>query len=245
MEEPIVKLISSFGKRLPTEIVTTAQILDANSIQDSIDESGVDLRWQLRDGRQITNSKENFLLNRILHYNPQIYQDFAEVDQFYVRREFEAYLGFALNSFHNAFEKTLPNGFIWNGYLSLLKLWQMADELELATPDFQFSGEFLTGTDTEPSSPVIQKSIFDSGNWRPSSGGSGRLRVRRLLRLGENVCDESLIVATGIVEADGTITESRGQEIKKKVWEKSNSEKILTVEQIGHLQGFLLDTDNT
>lgn len=120
-------------------IVLLEELLMEYDIFDTVGEMGTAIKW-LHSCDQMRNiiNDQYYLLNRVLYIPTQLFQFFKKQDQEYAQREFEAYLGFALNAFIGIGNR-LPNGSCAESY-SLPAQWgkikSQGQNLDLQTPNY-------------------------------------------------------------------------------------------------------------
>ncbi len=103
-------------------------------IFDEVNDIDTRINWQAEGGMQISN-KDYFLLNRVLYVPDNLFNDFAEEDRSYAKREIEAYLGFSFNAFKGIGNKSATGACVDS--LSLPRQWnKISNRLKIKVPHY-------------------------------------------------------------------------------------------------------------
>lgn len=143
------------------ELVLLSDLLNQFEIFDCTSDKGTRIAWSKSNGQVITNNN-CILINRIMQVPNELFLSFVEHDRFYAQREFEAYLGFALNAFVG-FSNTSPNG-LCGQFLSLPQQWEAVRDVEgLAVPDYYWGLALFNRLNEQER--LIFSSIYSLFNW--------------------------------------------------------------------------------
>ena len=102
--EPVTKVLLKHKKALGITSLSMRDFLDKATVFDKITEEEASVHWEIPGIGVITNSKETFLINRVLKCPHEWFKDFIKGDRYLAREELMAYLQFALNAFPNKTE---------------------------------------------------------------------------------------------------------------------------------------------
>jgi hypothetical protein len=86
---------------LQFDLVLIEDLLNKYDIQDSLDDKKTSIQWFEHNNLKYSN-ETHCLLNRVTYVDKTLFTPFRCEDRDYAQREFEAYLGFAFNSFEKA-----------------------------------------------------------------------------------------------------------------------------------------------
>lgn len=124
------------------DLIFIDDLLNRYSIQDELDDIKTAIHWYENDTLKYSN-KTHCLLNRIPYIDKKLYSNFKCRDQDYARREFEAYLGFALNSFDKV-QNIAINGICERIY-SLPQQWNLIrKKISIAIPNYYWGSKDYT-----------------------------------------------------------------------------------------------------
>lgn len=175
--EPLTRVLlsSNFDQKYGLIKISIKDLLEKARIFDEIDDFRTIINWKLPLGITISNSKQYYLINRVLSVSKKLFDDFSEQDQLYALTEFRAYLAFALEAFPNSFLR--PNAFGLSGNrFSLPRQWKIIQEHDLAisVPEYYLGNmEFspLEGNVvySDPYNFYYWKSIRDNVNFKEIS----------------------------------------------------------------------------
>ena len=130
-------------------------------IRDELDKSGPIIQWSDTLGNQYSNHT-HYLLNRVINVEECLFNQFQDEDKDYAQREFEAYLGFALNAFISPQTQAI-NG-VCERFKTLPQQWQLVKNIEgISIPRYYWGSprhQFLSDEKN-----VVYSSIFDCLNW--------------------------------------------------------------------------------
>ena len=158
-DEAITQWVRKFCPQIA--ILSVPDLLKYYDIFDEIDDTHQKISWQYQH-RTYTNDT-HFVLNRILNIEEHWFAAFAEQERNYAQREFEAYLGFALNAFQSPQQQAI-NG-LCERYQPLPQQWQTVKQIpELAIPCYHW-GKFDRDAKFSESSHVVHSQVFDPLNW--------------------------------------------------------------------------------
>lgn len=167
--EPVTQVILSHAQH-GANIITLSikELLDNVIIFDEISDV-VKLSWKLPCGKVISNSKDFYLINRVLDLPQDLFDDFHEDDKGYSRAEFYAYLLFALEAFPLSLSKPGPFGLSGNAY-SLPRQWEMIKQEtnEMLIPDYYFGAMSMCPYPQGEDSNVVYSSPNNNYCWKPN-----------------------------------------------------------------------------
>lgn len=116
------------------EVVLLEELLSTYDIKDDLTQECSIIRWFKNESCKFSNITHD-LFNRIIYIEDKLFQSFEKDDQEYAQREFEAYLGFALNSFSKV-QNIAINGVCERVY-SLPSQWMLVEkQLNLNVPSY-------------------------------------------------------------------------------------------------------------
>lgn len=117
--------------------ISIKKFLNEAFVFDEIDNKKQSIKWKFPDGITITNDRQHYLINRVLGFSEDLFEDFDESDRSYARSELKAYLTFAIESFPLSSAKPGAFGMCGNHY-SLPRQWEIIKKsgLEFKTPQY-------------------------------------------------------------------------------------------------------------
>lgn len=120
----------------PLIVLTLEDFLKQVEVFDEVINGVPKIEWTLPDDR-VTNSKDFFLINRVLSVPESLFGDFHPLDREYALAEFRAYLTFAIEAFPLALAKPGPGGLSGNRF-SLPQQWGIVQRADIGilTPDY-------------------------------------------------------------------------------------------------------------
>jgi hypothetical protein len=147
------------------KVVTLAQLRSEFSICDKLSDTCQSINWYKNASVYISNSN-HLLLNRVLYVPNTLFTDFAPIDQEYAQREFEAYLGFAFNSFKGVGNDSAMG--ICGDTLALPQQWDYASKnFDLAIPNYYWGPKAANPLSMQPN--IVNSTIYNFLNWQPGS----------------------------------------------------------------------------
>lgn len=131
-DEPITSALfsSELDQKFNMIKLSLEFLLKETIIIDEFNENEVKIDWTLSHGSKISNSKDFYLINRILSIPDTLFHDFVEEDRNYSLSEFRAYLAFAIEAFPCCFSKPGAFGLAGNRY-SLPRQWEKVRQSQL------------------------------------------------------------------------------------------------------------------
>lgn len=166
-DEPITKAILSSTLIQKSDLIKLPlkALLNEVSIIDEFDNEEVKIDWTFQSGLRITNSKDFYLINRVISVPEEIFCDFSEEDRQYSISEFRAYLAFAIEAFPNSFSKAGAFGLSGNRF-SLPRQWETikSTKYPIETPNYYLGNmEFCTLQGN-----LVYTNPFDFYYWKPN-----------------------------------------------------------------------------
>lgn len=160
--EAITKWILENDSAQPyIDIVYIHELLNSFEIRDELDKNGPIIQWNDILGNQFSNHT-HYLLNRVINIEESLFNQFQDEDKDYAQREFEAYLGFALNAFVSPQNQAI-NG-VCDRFKSLPQQWQMVKPIKgMSIPRYFWGSHKHLFLSDEKN--VIHSNIFDYLNW--------------------------------------------------------------------------------
>lgn len=164
--EAITKwIINNHSSNNMIDLIFIDDLLNKYQIHDELNDEEINIKWYENNTLKYTNATHS-LLNRIVHLDKALFNNFKFQDREYAKREFESYLGFALNGFRKA-QKIAINGVCEHIY-SLPQQWKLVSQrLSLPVPKYYWGSK-----DYEPfkhDSNIIHSGIYNFLNWSPLS----------------------------------------------------------------------------
>lgn len=148
---------------LEIDLILIEDLLNKYCINDKLDDDTTLIRWYENNALKFSNST-HFLLNRITHINESLFENFQCNDKEYAKREFEAYLGFALNSFVSP-QQIAINGTCEKFY-SLPQQWNAVNRyLNFDIPKYYWGSKDFKPFRNEKD--IIYSNIYNFLNWHP------------------------------------------------------------------------------
>lgn len=152
------------------DLIFIEDLLQKYNISDILDDTSALIRWY-KDNELKFSNKTHHLLNRITYINDSLFSSFHIKDREYAKREFEAYLGFALNSFKCP-QKVAINGACERIY-SLPQQWCLVHKfLNLKIPEYYWGNKEIQPFANDPN--TIYSNIFDFLNWNTTEQKSSK-----------------------------------------------------------------------
>lgn len=147
------------------DLLFVDELLNKYDIRDELDDHKAIIRWY--ESNILKFSNETYcLLNRIIYLEDELWESFKTIDREYAKREFEAYLGFALNSFQTV-QNIATNGICERSY-SLPQQWCLVDKtINIQVPDYYWGSKNFNPYENE--TEVVYSTIYDYLNWSLSS----------------------------------------------------------------------------
>ncbi len=136
-------------------------LLNEYEISDELNDSQAIIRWYKSNSLSYSN-ETHCLLNRITYLDDALFESYQPEDREYAKREFEAYLGFALNSFQS------PQNIAINGLCeriqSLPQQWSLVHtHLNINVPEYYWGNKNSKPFGRE--SNLVHSSIYNFLNW--------------------------------------------------------------------------------
>ncbi|MGK5595272.1 MAG: hypothetical protein ACSNEK_07945 [Parachlamydiaceae bacterium] len=131
-DEPITRALfsSELDQKFNMIKLSLELLLRDTIIIDEFNENEVKVDWTLPSGSKISNSKEFYLINRVVSIPEALFHDFVEEDKIYSLSEFRSYLAFAIEAFPLCFSKPGAFGLSGNRY-SLPRQWERVQQSSL------------------------------------------------------------------------------------------------------------------
>ena len=146
---------------LAVDLIFIADLLNKYDIRDALNDTHANICWYESNRLQYSN-ETHCLLNRIIYLEDKLFYPFQLKDREHAKREFEAYLGFALNSFRSPQNITV-NGICEKVY-SLPQQWHFVDKfLNINIPAYYREGKCFNPFENEPI--AVYSSIYNFLNW--------------------------------------------------------------------------------
>ncbi|MDI9818513.1 MULTISPECIES: hypothetical protein [unclassified Legionella] len=160
--EAITKwILESESVKQSIDVIFIEELLDNFEIRDELDKNGPSIQWFDTVGNKYSN-KTHYLLNRVINVEECLFNQFRHEDRNYAQREFEAYLGFALNAFVSPQIQAI-NG-ICERFKTLPQQWQMVKNIEgISIPRYYWGSPGHPFLSDEKN--IVHSSIFDCLNW--------------------------------------------------------------------------------
>jgi hypothetical protein len=132
LDEPITRALfsSELDQKYHMIRLSLEFLLKDATIIDEFNANEIKIEWTLSSGLQIRNTKDFYLINRILSIPEALFCDFIEDDRTYSLSEFRAYLAFAIEAFPYCFSKPGAFGLSGNRY-SLPRQWERVKQSHL------------------------------------------------------------------------------------------------------------------
>lgn len=193
------------------DIIFIEELLDNFEIRDELDQNGPSIQWFDTVGNQYSN-KTHYLLNRVINVEECLFDKFQLEDKDYAQREFEAYLGFALNAFDSPQNQAI-NG-ICERYKTLPQQWQMVKAIkDLSIPNYYWGSPCYKFLSDEKD--LVYSDIYDCLNWSKNHDSYGEDTGFRFVKpKGEPV----FILAIGqrdLITTNALLTEEQQERIKQ------------------------------
>lgn len=196
------------------DVLLLEELLKACEIQDELTPKKTVIRW-FKNGRLRYGNASHHLLNRIIYIDDKLFECYEKGDQEYAKREFEAYLGFSLNSFSKV-QNIAINGLCERVY-SLPFQWMLVEkQLKLQVPHYYWGlRQSNTLVPQGNCQRVVYSHIYDFLNWsNPVEVKEESTQFCFLRPLGEPVCVLSL-GAQHLFSSSITLSDDQRQDIEK------------------------------
>jgi len=165
VNEPLTRsLISStLDQKCVLIKLSVEDLLQQTNIIDELNNDEVKISWTLPSGKEIVNSNDFYLINRVLSVPEEIFNSFSEDDRLYSISEFRAYLTFAIEAFPISFSKPGAFGLSGNRF-SLVRQWEMIKGADFV---FKTPKYYLGNMDFCPwEEGLVYANPFDFYYWR-------------------------------------------------------------------------------
>ncbi len=166
-DEPITHALfsSELDQKFNMVKLSLESLLKDSVIIDEFDESEVKIDWTLSSGLKISNSKDFYIINRVLSIPEILFHDFSEEDRIYALSEFRSYLAFAIEAFPCCFSKPGAFGLSGNRF-SLPRQWEMIKQsnLSVKVPNYYLGNVHYCGLKGD----VVYSEPFNFYYWKPS-----------------------------------------------------------------------------
>lgn len=167
-DEPITRALffSELDQKFNMIKLSLELLLKETTIIDEFTENEVKVDWTLPSGSKISNSKDFYLINRIISVPDALFHDFVEEDRTYSLSEFRAYLAFAIEAFPCCFSRPGAFGLSGNHY-SLPRQWERVQQSSLfvKVPRYYLGDMHYCTLRGE----VIYSEPFNFYYWKPST----------------------------------------------------------------------------
>lgn len=166
-DEPITHALfsSEFDQKFNIIKLSLESLLKETMIIDEFDEREVKIEWTLSSGLKISNSKDYYIINRVLSIPEILFHDFSEEDRIYSLSEFRSYLAFAIEAFPCCFSKPGAFGLSGNRF-SLPRQWEMIkqSDLSIKVPNYYLGNVHYCDLKRK----VVYSEPFNFYYWRPN-----------------------------------------------------------------------------
>lgn len=174
--DPVVQALQKRQDRrhCSIEFISVQELLNDIEIDDEIIEGEAFIQWTLPNQKKITNTKENFVVNRIVGLDDALFDEFHPDDREYALSEFSAYLQFALEAFPRISARPGPYGLSGNVF-PLPYQWKRVQEskkvqkIEAIKVPSYFLGELTQLPEEFRNTELVCSEIFNLYNWTASS----------------------------------------------------------------------------
>lgn len=167
-KEPVSDILLRRKNQFGIECVSIEEILNEKVvIFDQIRDGVPKLQWTFTNGKQITNSTETFLINRVFECPVEMFDDFSEEDKLYAQNEFYAYLMFALYAFPNKTNAPGPYN-LSGGFCPLPKMWDLVNAHipNLKTPEFYLGNRRFLPEEWNATKDIVYSQLYDYYFWK-------------------------------------------------------------------------------
>lgn len=165
-DEKLTSILKNNLKKKECIILSIKHLLNDFSIFDTFVDGQAKINWFDNCNTQITNDNSTILINRVLDVPRELFQHFHENDRNYAKREFEAYLSFALSAFKHKVGNASPMG-LAGRFFSLINQWQrIKNHTHIKTPEYFYGPR--THLPSHFHNQSVCGSLFDYGNWQVS-----------------------------------------------------------------------------
>lgn len=146
---------------LKFDLLFIDDLLNKYDIEDSLDDNKTLIQWFENNALKYSN-ETHCLLNRVTYVDKTLFAHFRCEDRDYAQREFEAYLGFAFNSFEKV-QNCAINGMCERVY-SLPQQWNIiSKKTQLFIPNYYWgSKEYCP---FKNSLNIVHSTIYNFLNW--------------------------------------------------------------------------------
>lgn len=172
--EAITQWILNHPLTVPYDLVFLEDLLKVYEIQDELTDHQTFIRWYEKDKLKCSN-QSHCLLNRVTFIDSALFEHFKPADRHYAQREFEAYLGFAFNSFQKVQNMAL-NGLCEHSF-SLPQQWCLVKQnTELRIPKYFWGSKSVLEAGHAQlhwfaSKNIVHSNIYNLLNWSKSLYG--------------------------------------------------------------------------
>ena len=150
---------------LDIDLILIRELLEEYNIYDILTDQGSKISWS-KNNKNIISNDTHLLFNRLTHIPKKLFEGYEEQDRDYARREFEAYLGYAFNSFIGAGNHNV-NG-VCMETLSLPQQWQKVKNVGgLQIPNYYWGP--MSHNTLNNDKKIIYSTIYDFLNWSKTS----------------------------------------------------------------------------
>lgn len=168
IDEPITHALfsSELDQKFNMIKLSLELLLENTTIIDEFDANEVKINWTLSSGSKISNSKDFYLINRVLSVPDSLFHDFAEEDKTYSLSEFRAYLAFAIEAFPCCFSKSGAFGLSGNCY-SLPRQWEIVRQSNLfvRVPRYYLGNMYYCSLGGQ----IVYSDPFNFYYWKPNT----------------------------------------------------------------------------
>lgn len=143
------------------DLVFVEDLLKKYNIRDQLDDEKASIQWYENSRLKYSNNT-HCLLNRVVYIEEALFGHFKYQDRDYAKREFEAYLGFAFNSFDKV-QNIAINGACERVY-SLPQQWSLIKkQTGLSIPNYYWGSKNYFPFESNVN--IIHSSIYNFLNW--------------------------------------------------------------------------------
>jgi hypothetical protein len=165
--EAITNCIITHKKNIASKItiVSLQELLFDYEIYDELSDTKNIIRWY-KKGKLCISNTDHLLLNRVLYIPNTLFNHFSKSDKEYAQREFEAYIGFAFNSFAGIGNQSATG--ICGDHLSLPQQWHsIRKKLAIKVPHYYWGPRHKNSLPSKNN--VIYSTIYNFLNWAPTN----------------------------------------------------------------------------
>lgn len=143
------------------DLIFVSELLNEYDIRDELNDNHAVISWYESNGLKYSN-ETHCLLNRVIYLEDELFHPFQLEDREYAKREFEAYLGFALNSFQSPQNSSVKG--ICERIYSLPQQWHFVDKfLNINIPEYYRGSKYINPFENEPN--IVHSNIYNFLNW--------------------------------------------------------------------------------